>query len=308
MRSIEPRRVIGPARPRLGWALAASIATLLIASSANSARAGLLIDPVGGTDFTSSFVGYQKEDGSVTRSLGGSFDFYGTARTSVQVSSNGYLAFTTTPNAAGLRLNRSIGHLAGVQGAPVIAPLYYDLLIANGTHIVDTSVAGQYYAVTYENITASAIPKTPHAGDPAFGSTFQVALFTGDTLLNGFSFHAGDIALSYGALNASLAFEPDDKDVTGPTGTIGVGRNANVFTGLPTDSRGYVTDLYTLPTGNNFFLYRPDASGSSYTVSVVEPLIAPPVPEPASIIMLAIGLLPIAVAGRRYSKGRAGTA
>jgi hypothetical protein len=283
------------------WVGAAAIAMILLAFPAAPARAGLLIDPAGGTDFTSSYVGYALENGSVYRSFGTTFNFYGIAETGVAVSTNGYLAFSTTPDAAALGLNRPIYSLAYVQGAPVIAPLYNDFRILDGTHLVDTSVAGHYYAVTYENMVTSSETPTLHAQDPAYTSTFQVALFTGDTVVNGFTFHSGDIAISYGAMNAPLVFNPEDPAVKGPTGTIGVAKDLFTETGLPTAFSGYITDLSTLPTGSSFFLYRPNSDQSSYSVSVASPLA---VPEPASMAMLVIGLLPIAVVYRRDSAGR----
>jgi len=287
-----------------------AIALMILACPAAPARAGLLIDPTGGTDITSEFQGYSVEDGSIYRNFAGTFNFYGAAQAGVSISSNGYLAFTSAPNSAGLRVNRSVNSLANLQGAPVIAAFYEDLAIVPGsTHVLENSVAGHYYAVTYKDITAAdGYIQPAHSRDPAFGSDFQVTLFTGDTIAAGYHFQAGDIAISYGTMKASLVYQYETNDLAGYTGgmaTVGVAKDLNSFTGVPTDSRGIITDISTLPDApESFYLYRPNANFTAYTASAV--IVAHPVanPEPASLTMLVIGLVPLAVACRRYRAGR----
>jgi len=283
------------------------LAAVLLALPVSPVRAAFLIDPSGGTNFAAS-IG-NNDDGSVTRSLGGTFNFYGAAQTSVNPGSNGYLAFGAN---SALRLNRPIGDLAGIQQAPVIAPLYNDLYIISSTRISDKTVAGQYYAVTYEGITAADNAATPtlHARDPNFSDSFQVALFLGNTTVGGFHFLAGDIAFSYGPLNAPILYEVEQAGVPLSV-TVGVANNSTNFTGVPGNNNGFVTDLTSLPTGNNFLLYRPGSTaGSGYSVTVASTadgtVVPTATPEPASLVSAAIaGVIGLGCAWYRRTRASA---
>jgi hypothetical protein len=229
-------------------------------------RADLLVSPSGGSSITPS----NPDDGSASRSLGGTFDFYGDPVDSLFFQVNGFLS---TEDAEGFFADRSITTLANDTGTSVIAGLYDDLIVTGGTSLSDLST-GAYYAASWQNIAGDA---SPSGGT----SSFQVLLFFSAATVDGFSFHSGDIAISYGSLN----------DAPSGTFTVGVAQNGLNGVGNPMSSDGQLTNLASLPAGNEFFLYRPD--GNSYDVSVQE---TSAVPEPRSIgligfLMLAYGFV-----------------
>jgi hypothetical protein len=235
------------------------LATCLLAPV--TMRADLLVSPAGGSSITPS----NPDDGSASLNLGGTFDFYGNPVDSLFFQVNGFLS---TEDAEGFFDDRSITTLANDTGSSVIAPLYDDLIEIGGTSLSDLSTSN-YFAATWQNIAGDA--------DPSGGtSSFQVLLFFSAATVDGFSFQPGDIAISYGSLN----------DVPSGTFTVGVAQNGSNGVGNPLSSDGQLTNLSSLPAGNEFFLYRPD--GNSYDVSVQE---TSAVPEPGSIGLVGLLML-----------------
>ncbi len=249
---------------------------LLFVAITPFATASLLLNPSGGTP-----VGLRGLDNQVTRDLGGTFSLYGDNITSVNVADDGFIG---VGHVGGIFLDQSIGALAantafGGDAVPVIAA-YYDLLtFAQGSTITDQVASGVYYAVTYQSLYAFSDTTTGHSVDA------QIILFMDNATVGGFDFHPGDIAISYG--NVATKIEAD-------TFTVGVAFGANTFTGTPASNDGQLTNFNSLPSGPQFFLFRPDQSG--FTVSIE----SDPTPEPASLALASLGLIGI-VLWRRSS-------
>ncbi|MFZ4700448.1 MAG: PEP-CTERM sorting domain-containing protein [Candidatus Methylumidiphilus sp.] len=250
-----------PSFPKAFGLLAGAI---LLATVSLAAQAGLLVNPTGGT----TIFAPPTDDAQATVSLGGSFNLYGTAITSINVSSNGYL---TTGDGL-LFSDRSIGSLAVDSGGLVIAPLYDDLIhTAQSNSLTSGLGTSNYYAVTWSNVQGVDPASTSDQS-----STFQAVLFLANTFLGSYNFLAGDIAFSYGALNHLIT----DSQVLGSTATAGVGQDASIFTGLPTVPDGQISSLVGMP-GQGFLLYRANGNGG-YSVAQV--------PEPGTLFLTALGL------------------
>jgi hypothetical protein len=237
----------------------------LLLMSSVSAEANLLLNPAGGTMIFSTGA----DDDGNTRTLGGIFNFYGTAQTSVTVSANGYLTFGGDP---GLFADRGVGELASVAGGSVIAPLYDDLSHSLANSQTSELSTADYYAVTWEDVQGI------DGGTSSQYSTFQAILFFADTMIGGVDFLAGDIAFSYGVLNHLI----NDVNVVGSTATVGVALDGTHFAGIPGSTDGQITDPYGLPNGSDFLLYRSSAP-DMYSVRSV--------PEPGTLMLSVLGLI-----------------
>ena len=120
-------------------------------------------------------------------------------------------------------------------------------------------------------------------------STFQIALFKGNTTIGGFNFLLGDIAISYGTLNSALS----------GTATVGIASSATTFTPLPGTADGQISSLTGLPTGSSFLLFRPSIGNVPYVASIASLPGTTAVPEPSDVALLAIGALGLFAGSRR---------
>jgi len=245
---------------------------ILLATASLAVQAGLLVNPTGGT----TIFAPPADDEQTTVSLGGNFNLYGNTINSIKVSSNGYL---TTGDGL-LFSDRSIGSLALDSGGLVIAPLYDDLIhTAQSNSLTSGLGTSNYYAVTWSNVQGVDPASTSDQS-----STFQAVLFLANTVLGSHNFLAGDIAFSYGDLNHLIT----DSQVLGSTATVGVGKDAANFTGLPTVMDGQISSLVGLPDVG-YLLYRGNGNGG-YGVAQV--------PEPETLFLTALGLAAMRVSRR----------
>jgi MYXO-CTERM domain-containing protein len=249
------------------------------------ATASLLIDPTGGTA-----VGLSSNTIGVERRIGGTFSLFGSDITTINIQDSGYLG---TGGTTGLFLDRDLPILAAASEGAVIAPFYDHLALGDGTSVVDNGVADTYYVVTYQSMYGFDDTTPGHTSD------FQVVLFMADTNIGGFQFMAGDIAMSYGNLASTLE----------GTFTVGVASDTSNWRGTPDGIFGELTDVSTLPTGSQFFLYRPHtepllpalqfAPATLGERTVYDVSIETTAPEPASLALAALGLIGIALWRRR---------
>lgn len=210
---------------------AASIGLLGTAVCAPLARAQLLIDPSGGTVLSS----VNDDDASYGgRSLGFTGNFFGVARTTVDVSSNGNLNFSGNTDFSNGPMPTSVAR---------ISPMWDDLYVYNAQSITESVSPGNYYAVTYQ------------IGTFAFGHVFhqcQVVWFGAATTIRGFQFQPDDIVFCYETVGASPW-----------TATVGLdaGDGTN-FVSLPGDADGSISDadaglLPVYPSSSRVILFRP---------------------------------------------------
>jgi hypothetical protein len=244
------------------------------------ATASLLLNPAGG-----SSVGLTGEPGfQVTRNIGGTFSLFRAGITSINISSEGSLG---TGQVAGFFADRNLSEIVSSTGGPVIAPFYDGLTFGNGSAVTDQSVKDTYYAVTYQSMYGLTDASPGHTSD------FQVVMFMADTTIKGFQFHAGDIGISYGTVASTIS---------GSTFTVGIG-SSTISTGTPTSLDGQLSNFSTLPTGSQFFLYRPrtfqDMSGPTVAYNVS--LESASAPEPAALALAGVGLVALASLKRRKS-------
>jgi hypothetical protein len=222
------------------------------------ASASLLIDPTGGTVLQ---AGPNNDDISAGRSLGFSGTFFGVTHTTVDVSTNGNLNFSSSTLATNAAMPASIAR---------ISPLWDDFVVsggASGESVSEKLDPGTSYSITW---------RTHHS--TGSDARFQITWFGAATNVGGFDFLSGDIAFSYAAVFSNFA---------SGNATVGLDAgNSSKFTPVPGDADGLITNGQStlLPTGTGqFILFRP-ASSSSYSASVQS------VPEPSSILLSASGI------------------
>lgn len=247
--------------------LLAAAAVGLVSWSA-TASADLLVDPSGGNSINFSS---DLDDGMATRSLGGSFKFFGSTIATIGVSVNGSLSTTGTINYGN---DAGLGTLTNI-----IAPYYDDLTLdSSTTGKITEQAASTYYAITWNGLYDHNYIVS-QATD-----TFQAVLFTGNTTLANYQFLAGDIAFAYGSMLAPLY---------SGTATAGLSGGPSTYVPLPGTTDGQIRTTALLPTGSNFLLFRPNA-GNGYDVSTQSTIQAAAVPEPSSWVLLGAGLLLVA--------------
>lgn len=248
------------------------LAALLVVNT--PVKAGYLIDPSGGTVIFNDSTDI--DDNTINVPVGFSASFYGTAFTSVDVSTNGNLNFSAS---------NSWTNSAFPNSLAMIAPLWDDHFIyqGSGQNIVESASAPNYFAVTW-NVSQynNTFPKFQ----------FQVVLFGAATSISGFDFQEGDIAFAYQYIDP--VFRNGDA-------TVGLNSGNNSFATIPGLTDGIITDSQAglLPTGSGqFALFRYDPQSGNYNSSIET------VPEPAALASLATGLISIGFYRQRRRQSR----
>ena len=217
----------------------------------------------------------------------GDFPLYGNNLTSINVGTNGYL----TSGDATFSADRNIAVLASFAIAPVIAPLYDDLVLYTGGSIRE-SVTNDYYTVTYD---ISGLSNSNNSA--TVWSVFQVTLFKAAVTQGGIAFQRGDIFFSYGDLNAP---------VDGSDFTVGVGQNSGNATGAfgTTGQFPTVANFFgSFDEANEGILFRSPSGGTTAATLTqsLRTISAAVVPEAgtAALLLPALGILGTVVTARR---------
>lgn len=233
------------------------------------ATANLLVSTAGGSPLA---FAANTDDDSIARTFGGTFNLFGVPTIAITVSSNGFLGAGGVTAGFNSHLDSSLNGLVGNTGGSVIAPFFDDLVLGPGASVNERSSA-TFYALTYLSVYGFG------AVDPGLTSDAQVVFFRADTTIGTFHFLAGDIGMGYGNLASTIR---------GTGITVGVA-SFNKTTGTPTSADGQLGTFSTLPTGSQFFLYRPDGSGG-YNVSIRNTgQDTGSVPEPATFALAGLG-------------------
>jgi hypothetical protein len=197
---------------------------------------------------------------------------YGANINNLWVAENGNLNFGTTGDGGFYSFP-----LSSSNAALRVSPFGDDVFMLDGldNKILDHSVAGSYLAITWQDIRL--FNDVPAGGPvPMETMTTQVIWFEKDMQIQGFDFKKDDIAFGYSGFSGGTI-----------DATIGVGKDANVFTPIPGDADGLISSTQNqsnlIPWGDKeFLLFRPQAGGASY-LGTRESFTA--VPEPSSLLM-----------------------
>lgn len=230
-------------------------------SIAAASSQALLVDPTGGVSVGTG------DDFTFARPLSTSFQFYGVQYVSANVSTNGNLQFATNSS--------SFGNVAFPDVTRnMVAPFWDDLnVVAGGANFLRHNSTASYDAFTWDTVY--------------FGSTerirMQAVLVHANIVLGSIAMGAGDIAFSYDG-----PFTP-----TQGSGTVGLNQGTGGgFIYAPghasnISNEGMLPDILAT---NQFYLFRKNGPGQ-YSAEVV--------PEPATFLVIGIGLAGLALARRR---------
>ncbi|MEO7454131.1 MAG: PEP-CTERM sorting domain-containing protein [Fimbriimonadales bacterium] len=238
---------------------------LLSLSVAAASSQALLIDPTGGVSVGTG------DDFTFNRTLSTSFQFYGVQHTTANVSTNGNLQFlsnsTTFGNVVFPNTTRNM-----------IAPFWDDFnVVAGGANFLRHNSTAQYDAFTWDTIY--------------FGSTerlrFQALLVHANITLGSIAMSAGDIAFSYDGPFTSIQ---GSGTVGLNEGTVSGGLNRHIYAPGHTNNLSTEGMLPDILATNQFYLFSKNGPGE-YSAEVV--------PEPATFLVIGIGLAGLALARRR---------
>jgi hypothetical protein len=223
-------------------------------------------------------------DDSITlRTLPFSFSFFGSTQSAIRVSTNGNISFT----------NNTSGNNVGFPNSKMIAPLWDDLYIRQGTNDYITEIAG----TNYEAIDWHVDTVNNGAGNTNF-QDFQAVIFGGNVTINGFNFQANDIAFSYNTLNSQF-FAGNNVSIGLDSGNtsqnFALAPNAPARNGLYVGGEA-TTGATAVPIYSNsgsFLLFRSNGA-NGYTSSIAGTATAP---EPGAIPLLVGGLSTASLVG-----------
>jgi hypothetical protein len=250
-----------------------TVALLLLsifALPAGVIRADYLIDPTGGT---SLFPAGNVDDRVVQNiGLGFAFNFFGNPISTIDVSTNGNLNFIGDTEYE----NRVLPTYMSM-----IAPLWDDHYLYSGTdQTVTLKFANSILAVTWD---------VSQFDDQLPQFQFQVGLVSDAVTIGSFNFLKDDIVFSYNRVDPLFY---DNEATVGLNWVSPNGTSPSRFVSLPGDPDGFIanTQAGLLSTAlGDAILFRPNGSGS-YDASLIN--VSPvPVPEPASIAMLAVATI-----------------
>ena len=237
---------------------------LLSLSVAAVSSQAILVSTAGGASVGTG------DDSVFARPLSTSFQFYGVNYASANVSTNGNLQFATASS--------SFGNVAFPDATRnMVAPYWDDLnVVNNGSNFLLHNSTAQYDAFTWD---------TQYFGNSTERVRAQAVLVHANVVLGGINMSAGDIAFSYdGPLTVF-----GSATVGLNQGTAGGGAG---FIYAPGHSSNTSTEsmLVDHAATNQFYLFRKGAPGQ-YSAELV--------PEPASFVVVGIGLAGLALARRR---------
>lgn len=210
-----------------------SLSPVLLSSS-------LLVDPAVG-NVTVLFNDSTDHDDEVVsgRLLGFVGKFFGQDKSTVDVSTNGNLNFSSNDDYFSIPLPTDIAR---------IDPLWYDLYIfqGQGGSIIESVVPGAYYAVTYQHIQQYYLPE-------GGSETFQIVWFGSKYQIGNCTFYPGDIVFTYDTIvleNVSTSL----------TATIGLDKgDSSTFAPIPGTTDGVVAKPSQIPP---LVLFRPNDLGN----------------------------------------------
>jgi len=222
--------------------------------------------------------GKQPEESVVTINNSSTFSgqFYGAAVGPVRVSENGNLNFTSNDSQSS---SFSPSGFSSGDHVARIAPLWEDYLLyePSSNAVIDSSVSGQYLAVTWQDVLLYN-----DSGDLSpLTQTFQAVWFETATTIQGFEFQANDIAFGY------QGSPPNSNNFGHLNAVVGITDGAGQYTALPGTFDGFITSPNLLAwQENQFLLFRPLSDPTKGYSASMEVFSSSAVPEPNSLILL----------------------
>ncbi|MDD2297094.1 MAG: CARDB domain-containing protein, partial [Sphaerochaetaceae bacterium] len=166
--------------------------------------------------------------------IGFSFPFCGSNYTSVKISTNGFITLGT-----GLTSSYPTNNLAGTYSAPIIAPLWDDLLSWAAWPNVSTTYVMYQNTITNQFKVEWRSVRWNYTGNSTFSQNFQLTLLS-----------TGVIRFNYGSSGTT----------NNPSASIGINHNGQFISVTPNTSYSSTTannTITTLPTGRRFSFTPP---------------------------------------------------